>query len=131
MPKKIDTTHVLMERQLVVYQRPNSDVWQCRYKIDGKWIVVSTKQRELSKAKASAQRLMIEGEIRKQSNLPVITKYFKDIARLAKQRMVDEATLGDVPVSYAGFVVAAASVSPLSTSGEPSSAAWRLQTPLG
>ena len=103
MPKKIDTTHVLMERQLVVYQRPNSDVWQCRYKVDGKWVVVTTKERELTKAKKRAQRLLIEGEIRKESNLPVITKYFKDIARLAKQRMVDEAALGEVPVSYADY----------------------------
>ena len=103
MPKKIDTTHVLMERQLVVYQRPNSDVWQCRYKVAGKWIVATTKERELSKAKERAQRLLIAAEIRKESSLPVITKYFKDIARLAKQRMVDEAALGDVPVSYADY----------------------------
>jgi hypothetical protein len=103
MPKKIESTHVLLERKLVVYQRPNSDVWQCRYKVGDKWVVVTTKERDLSKAKERAHRLMIEGEIRKEANLPVVTKYFKDIARLAKQRMVDEAELGSVPVSYSDY----------------------------
>lgn len=103
MPKQIDTTHVLMERQLVVYQRPNSDVWQCRYKVDGKWIVVTTKERELTKAKERAYYLSVEAKVNSDRKLPVITKYFKDIARLAKQRMADEAALGDVPVSYADY----------------------------
>jgi hypothetical protein len=50
MPDRIDTTHVLMDRKLVLYQRGHSSVWQCRYKVDGQWHRASTKEHELGLA---------------------------------------------------------------------------------
>ncbi len=44
MTEKKDTTHVLVPHVLVVFQRPRSSVWQCRYQVDGKWQRESTKQ---------------------------------------------------------------------------------------
>jgi hypothetical protein len=35
MPDKLDTTHQIIPQQLIVYRRPNSSAWQCRYKVDG------------------------------------------------------------------------------------------------
>jgi len=58
MPDKIASTHILLERSLVIYQRERSDVWQCRYKVDGKWQRASTKERKLSKAKEAAKTLL-------------------------------------------------------------------------
>jgi hypothetical protein len=70
MPERVDTTHVMMDRKLVLYQRGNrSSVWQCRYKVDGQWHRATTKEYELGPAKERAQRLMIEAEVRKQANL--------------------------------------------------------------
>jgi hypothetical protein len=37
MSKKLETTITLLEHQLIVYKRENNEVWQCRYKVDGKW----------------------------------------------------------------------------------------------
>ncbi len=76
MPERVDTTHVLMDRRLVLYQRERSEVWQRRYQVDGKWHRASTKEHDLGKAKARAERLMIEAEIRKHANLHVVTRKY-------------------------------------------------------
>ncbi len=90
MPKQIKTTHTLLNRKLVLYKRENSEAWQCRYKVDGKWQRTTTKETEFSKAEKVAQELLIAAEIRKRDNLPVITRRFRDIAKLAIKRMEDE-----------------------------------------
>lgn len=68
------TTHTVIDRKPVVYQRQRSGVWQCRYKVDGKWLRASTGKTDLIEAKIRANELLIEAEIRKRSKLPVITR---------------------------------------------------------
>ena len=46
----------------------------------------------------------MEAEIRKRSNLPVITRKFRDVAKLANQRMQDEIANGSGKVSYADYI---------------------------
>jgi hypothetical protein len=38
MPAKGETTKVILPRELIVYLRGDSDVWQCRLKVDNKWL---------------------------------------------------------------------------------------------
>lgn len=104
MPKKLNTTHILLENTLIIYQRERSNIWQCRFKVDEIWQRASTKQHDLTKAKDAAKRLLIEAEIRKQSNLPVITRRFKDVAKLAIQRMNNEIASGRGKVSYIDYI---------------------------
>lgn len=106
MPERVDTTHVLMDRKLVLYQRERSDVWQCRYKVDGQWHRATTKEYEFDKAKARAERLMIEAEIRKHANLPVVTRKFRDIAKFAVARMQDEMAAGGGKVVFRDYIAA-------------------------
>jgi len=80
MPKQSPTTTVLLERELIIYLRERSDVWQCRYKVDGRWIRKTTKEHDIEKAKLKADRLRIEDEIRAEKKLPLITRRFKDVA---------------------------------------------------
>ena len=54
MPEKVDTTHVLIANELVVYRRDRSSSWQCRFKVGGVWQRASTKERDLVKGKAPA-----------------------------------------------------------------------------
>lgn len=100
MPEKLDSTYEIYPRELILYKRPNSTVWQCRYKVDGKWLIASTKLRDREKAIEKAKDLKRIAELKKEANIPVITKKFKDIARLTKQRMDDKAKKGETPVSY-------------------------------
>lgn len=103
MPDKIATTHVLLERELIIYQRERSGVWQCRYKVDNKWLRATTKERDLAKAKVKAKDLMIRGEIRRQENLPVVTRKFRDIGKLAVARMEQEIKGGSGKASYKDY----------------------------
>ena len=60
MAQQLDTTHVLLEN---IYTREHSGIWQCRYKVDGKWQRTSTKQYDIGKAKVKAKDLMVEAEM--------------------------------------------------------------------
>ncbi len=93
-----------MENELVVYQRERSSIWQCRYKVDGVWQRASTKERDLKLAKKVAKDLMIRAEIRKHDNLPVITRRFRDVAKLAIQRMETKLKNGEGKVSYKDYI---------------------------
>jgi integrase len=103
MPEKASTTHVLLENELIVYRRPRSRVWQCRYKVDGTWQRMTTKLRDLGKAKAKARELQIEAEIRRRSNLPFVTRKFRHVAKLAIEGMRQDVAAGRGKVSYADY----------------------------
>ena len=104
MPEKLETTHTLMENELIVYRRERSSIWQCRYKVGGVWQRASTKERDLKKAKTIAKEFMIRAEIRKHDNLPVITRKFRDVAKLAIQRMEQKLANKQGKVSYNDYI---------------------------
>jgi integrase len=104
MPQQIQTTHQIMHRSLVLYRRGNSQIWQCRYKVAGIWQRATTKEYKLSRAEERAKELLIEAEIRNRSNLPVVTRRFKDIANLAIQRMEQETEAGRGKVIYKDYI---------------------------
>lgn len=94
MAQQADTTVVLLEHELVIYRREHSDIWQCRYKVGGKWQRTSTKEYDINKAKTKAKDLMVEAEIRKRNNIPVITRRFSDIAKLVVKKMREDVLVG-------------------------------------
>ena len=104
MPEKLATTHVIIPNALIVYRRARSSIWQCRYKVAGIWQRASTKARDLKAAIKAARDLMVTAEIRKRDNLPVVTRRFKDVAKLAIQRLEQEIALGRGKASYKGYV---------------------------
>ena len=104
MSAKLETTHIITENELVVYRRERSSIWQCRYKVDGVWQRASTKERKLKEAKEVAKAIKIRAEIRKHDNLPVITRKFRDVAKLAVQRMEQKLANGDGKVSYKDYI---------------------------
>ena len=104
MPEKLATTHAIIPNALVVYRRSRSSIWQCRFKVGDLWQRASTKQRELKKAIQTARELMVSAEIRKRDNLPVVTRRFKDVAKLAVQRLEQDIKLGRGKVSYKGYL---------------------------
>ena len=104
MPEPKETTYTLIERALIVYRRERSGIWQCRYKVDGVWQRASTKESDLTKAKTRAHELRMEAEIRRRSNLPVITRKFRDVARLAVERLEHEIAVGKGKRSYTDYI---------------------------
>ncbi len=104
MAEKKETTHVLMEHTLLVYRRERSDIWQCRYKVGGAWQRATTKEHDLDRAQAKAKELLIEAEIRKRENLPVVSRRFRQIAKLAIERMENETAAGNGKRSYVDYI---------------------------
>jgi integrase len=100
-----DTTHVLMNRELVLYKSPRSEVWQCRYKVDHRWLRASTREYKFDLACHKAKELLIEAEIRKRANIPIVTRKFKDIAILAVDRMQQEKRAGTGKVIYNDYMI--------------------------
>jgi integrase len=104
MPPKAATTHVLIDNELILYERERSSIWQCRYKVDGVWQRATTKERDLKKARRKARELLITAEIRKRDNLPVITRKFRNVAELALKRMEDAIAAGQGIVSFNDYI---------------------------
>lgn len=104
MAEKIETTHTLMDKQLVLYRRANSSIWQCRFKVDGVWQRATTKLQDLEDAKAKALDLKIVAEIRKRDNLPFISRSFRHVAKLAIERMRRDTAAGKGKVSFTDYV---------------------------
>ena len=50
MSNKKESTHQLIHRNLTLYQREHSAVWQCRYKVGNKWIRATTKETQFDLA---------------------------------------------------------------------------------
>lgn len=105
MSSKKETTFVLIERQLVIFLRPRSTVWQCRYQINGQWQRNSTNQRDREGATKRAYELLVEANVRKKLDYAPITRYFKDIAHLAAKRMDEDTAIGKGKVSYKEYKV--------------------------
>lgn len=105
MSEQKGTTHALIARQLVIFLRPRSTVWQCRFQIDGKWQRNSTDERDIEKAKIRAHELLIEANVRKKLNAAPITRYFRDIAHLAMRKMDDDTAQGKGKVSFKEYKV--------------------------
>ena len=104
MTTKKETTHQLIHRNLTLYQREHSQVWQCRYKVANKWLRATTKETKFDLAVNKAKELLIEAEIRHRSGIPVVTKRFKDIAELAIDRMERDLKAGMGKVIYKDYI---------------------------
>ncbi len=72
---------------LYIYLQRNSKVWLARFKIGGKWISRTTKQRDKTKAITGAIKVKAECDIKLAHGIAIQTKAFKDVAQLAIERM--------------------------------------------
>ena len=66
-----------------MYRRERSKRWQVAFSIDGNPIRISTGKRNLNEAKEVARDIYLEYKFRHKNDLPIVTKKFSDVARLA------------------------------------------------
>lgn len=105
MPKQVKSTHVITDKELVVYTRNTSSVYQCRYKVGNKWQRATTHTADLKEAIAFAKKLHITAHVRKENNFVPIQRYFKDMAKLAIQRMLQNEAYGNGKVIYRNYIM--------------------------
>lgn len=82
MPKLSSQTVTMLDGDLRLMRRRNSRAWQAAFKIDGRWVRITTGCRQLDAAKRRARELYVEYQVRQKNGLPVISKRFVDVARL-------------------------------------------------
>lgn len=82
-----------VEDSFYIYLQRNSKVWLARFKINGKWISRTTKQRVKSKAITAAIKVKAECDFMLAHGIAIQTKAFRDVAEMAIKRM-DEALPG-------------------------------------
>jgi len=104
MSDRKDTTHIVIEKELIVYLRERSTIWQCRYCIDKQWQRTSTKEYDLTKAKKVAKELYLEAQWRKKNDIAPITRYFKDIAKGVVKKLKEEIASGNGKAIYKDYI---------------------------
>ena len=104
-PRK-ETTHSIIESELLIALRERSSVWQCRYKMDGAWQRTTTGERDIKKAKEAAKKLYLEAQIRKENNYTPITRKFKDVARSVVKRLQKDIDAGQGKATFKDYIIA-------------------------
>ena len=100
-----DDTHLVLDGEVGVYRRERSKRWQAAFVIDGHTIRISTGKRDLSEAKEYARDTFLEYKFRHKNDLPVVTKKFSDVAKLAIVDMRKQLDAGLGRKVFADYIV--------------------------
>ena len=98
-------THLILDGEVRVYRRERSKRWQAAFVIDGDTIRISTGKRDLSEAKEYARETFLEYKFRHKNDLPVVTKKFSDVAKLAIAEMRKQLDAGLGRKVFADYIV--------------------------
>ena len=100
-----DDTHLILDGEVRVYRRERSKRWQAAFVIDGHTSRISTGKRNLAEAKEYARDTFLEYKFRHKNDLPVVTKKFSDVAKLAIVDMRKQLDAGLGRKVFADYIV--------------------------
>ena len=100
-----DDTHLILDGEVRVYRRERSKRWQAAFVIDGDIIRISTGKRDLAEAKEYARDTFLEYKFRRKNDLPIVTKKFSDVAKLAIADMRKQLDAGLGRKVFANYIV--------------------------
>jgi len=100
-----DDTVLILDAEVRIYCRERSLRWQAAFSVDGKAIRISTGKKDLDETKDFARDTYPEYKFRHKNDLPVITKKFADVARLAIADMRKQLDAGLGKKVYADYIV--------------------------
>jgi len=100
-----DDTHLILDGEVRVYRRERSKRWQAAFVIDGHTIRISTGKRDLAEAKEYARDTFLEYKFRHKNDLPIVTKKFSDVAKLAIVDMRKQLDAGLGRKVFADYIV--------------------------
>ncbi|OJI95024.1 site-specific recombinase XerD [Planktotalea frisia] len=100
-----EDTHLILDGEVRVYQRERSKRWQASFNIDGHTIRISTGKRDLAEAKEYARDTFLEYKFRHKNDLPIVTKKFSDVAKLAIADMHKQLDAGLGRKVFADYIV--------------------------
>lgn len=106
MPQKCDETVHILEGKATLFKRALTPHWHVRYKAHGKWLRTTTHCEDLTQAKSKAVDLVTNAWFREKNDLPVISKRFASVAKLAIRRMEDAQKAGQGKATYKTYIQA-------------------------
>jgi len=105
--KAIEHIAYARDGEVVLYKRVDSKIWQARFKLkDGKWHRISTKQRNFEYATQTACEAYDRARFLKAENLPIVSKRFDAIAKIATKEMQDQLDSGVGKSVYNSYIAA-------------------------
>jgi len=87
MPKLSPNSVTILDGAIVLTRRDGSAKWQARFKVDGRWIRITTKQKDLKEARETATEQYLDARARVKIGVPAQSRRFRDVAKLAVDRM--------------------------------------------
>jgi len=100
-----DQLHHYRDGNVVLYRRGRSSRWQARIKLpNNKWKRISTGMNDLRDAKEVAGENYDEFRFRLKMNIPLETRRFKDVAKLAISKMEKELDAGYGKKTYLHYI---------------------------
>ena len=96
---------LILDGEVRVYRLERSFRWQAAFSIDGKAIRISTGKKDLDETNDFARDTYLEYKFRHKNDLPVITKKFPVVARLAIADMHKQLDAGLCKKVYADYIV--------------------------
>lgn len=106
MPKLADPANSLLNGAIVLSQRNRSSAWQARFKLDGKWLRVTTKKKDRKEAEDAAIELYVDAKAKLKYGVPLQTRRFKPVAMLAVKTMQDAINAGHGKSVYKDYIAA-------------------------
>jgi hypothetical protein len=106
MPKLSPNSITLLDGNIILSRRHESLKWQARFKVENRWIRITTKEKNLKEAKTAAEELYLDARYRVKHELPAQTKRFKDVAKLAIDRMQKALAGGEGKKVYRDYIQA-------------------------
>ena len=95
----------LRDGEVVIFRRPNSPLWQCRFKRqNGTWERVSTKQASIERAVQAACELYDEARFRQRLGLAQKAPTFTEIAHATLYAMRQELDVGIGKSVYGSYI---------------------------
>lgn len=95
-----------MNGAIVLSQRSRSSAWQMRFKLDNKWIRVTTGKRDRKEADDAAIEIYVDAKAKLKYGVPLQTRRFKPVAELAIKSMQDALDAGQGKKVYADYITA-------------------------
>lgn len=89
---------------LYIFLQDNSKRWYVRFSLGGKWYCKTTKETDKDRAIAMAHRILIEHEVRAETNTLTTSKRFADVAAKAIATMENDLKRGAGKAIYEDYI---------------------------
>lgn len=104
-PGEKDTPISLLDGDLKIYKRPRSKRWQATFKLQSRWVRVSTGHQDIAQAMLAGRELFYKYTYMERHGLPILTKSFKAVALWTIARMDEEMSSGVGKKSFRDYKI--------------------------